>query len=400
VLNLQQLKPIYSNEQVVLILLSRLYFNTCPKQEVEAFITGQNIEWPVVYKLARVHGIRSFIYSVIEKHNIGTKSGFAAILKTHYNEVKFKNFSQLKVTAELMAEFKTRNINLIPYKGALFAADYYNDWAARESGDIDFLIAKKDIEAVEDYFIADNYQPLTVVPRPYLKYYRKLFKDIVYRRKDINTSIEMHWRLMERFSGGYPAHDFFIPHLSPFRNGDFVLQKLTPTCDFLAVASNHFMKDMYIKFKYMIDIASIISKEKAVLDTEVIFLSAKKHAFEKRLRTGLELVSQLLGVQLIANEPYKIPDQLLKIPLQPKIYLPRLYINETRFIKYSLGLQDSFFEQVKFLARCFFYFFMPTYADVNRLKLPVYCLPLLIVLRPARLLYEAVKRRPQKRDKL
>jgi len=356
-LSIHQLKATYSNEQVVLILISRLYFNTCKKQEVEDFISRQNIEWSLVYKIARVHGIRSFIYSVVVKNNIALKSDLMPVLKKHYNGVKFKNFGQLKTTAKLIAEFKSRNIDLIPYKGALFAVAYYNDWAARENSDIDFLIDKKDIKVIEGYFVANDYQPLITVPGSYSGYYSKWFKDIVYRNKDINTSVEMHWRLMERFSGSYPVYDFFIPHLSPFKSGDFSLHKLTPTYDFLAVASNHFMKDMYIKFKYMIDIACIISKETAGLDTEKIFLCAKKFSFEKRLRTGLELVDQLLGVKFNFDEPYKIPVELLKVPLQAKLYLPRLYINEPKFIKYTLRLQDNFIRQVKFLSRCLFYFF-------------------------------------------
>jgi len=390
-LSIHQLKAVYSNEQVVLILLSRLYFNTCEKLTVQDFIARQDIEWGLMYKIARVHGIRSFIYSVIVKYDVAVNDEFASVLKKNYNEVKFKNFSQLKVTTKLIAGFKNRDINIIPYKGALFAVAYYNDWAARESSDIDFLIAEKDLDAVEDYFIFNGYQASVNVPKPYLKFYRKLFKDIVYRHKGINTSVEMHWRLMERFSGSYPAYDFFIPHLSPFNSGDFSLYKLTPTYDFLAVASNHFMKDMYIKFKYLVDVACIISKEKAALETDTIFLCAKKFAFEKRLHTGLELVNQLLGVELIKDQPYKIFGELLEIPLAPKLYLPRLYINEPKFIRYALKLQDNFFEQIKFLSRCLFYVFMPTYADINQLNLPVYFLPLLIILRPFRLLYQAAK---------
>lgn len=391
-LSIHQLKTIYNNEQVVLILLSRLYFNTCEKQEVDDFIAYQDIEWGLVYKLARVHGIRSFICSVIIKHNVAVKNEFISILKKHYNEVKFKNFSQLQVTAGLIAEFKDHNIKLIPYKGALFAVAYYSDWAARESSDIDFLIAEKDLKAIEEYFIVNNYQPVINVPKPYLKYYRKLFKDIVYRHTGINTSIEMHWRLMERFSGSYPGYNFFAPHLMPFSSGDFFLYKLTPTYDFLAVASNHFMKDMYIRFKYLVDMACIINKEKAALDTDAIFLCAKKFSFEKRLYTGLELVNRLLGVKFINDEPYEIPGELLNIPLEPKIYLPRLYINETKFISYTLRLQDNFGHKVKFLSRCLLYIFMPTYADINQLNLPVYFLPLLIILRPFRLLYQAVRK--------
>lgn len=391
-LNTQQLKAIYGNEQVLLLLLSRLYFSSVPKSAVEEFIATHTINWPLLRKIARVHGISSFIYHIVSAHQIAVDSDFEAQLKNRYQANTIKNFKQIKAAVSLAGKFKERGITIIPYKGAIFSHSYYSDLALRESVDIDFLISKDDLEAVEDYFIEEGYNPLTTVPRPYLRYYRTFYKDIVYHKPDEKLgSIELHWRLMDRFSGNYPSYDFFSPHVIHYQNGGLSIDKLSPTYDFLAVVSNHFVKDMGIKFKYLIDIACLINKEGVNLDTRVIADCAKRYGFEKKLNAGLGLVEQLLDIGLSQNKQEALPDQLLKTPLEYPVHLPRLYINEPKFIRRSLQLQDNSLNRVKFILRCFSYIFLPTYEDINQFKLPVYFLPLFIIMRPFRLLYQAVK---------
>lgn len=392
-LDTQQLKKIYNNEQILLLLFSRLYFSSCQKTEVETFIASQSINWRLMLEIARVHSIRAFIYHIITVNKIIVDTGFELSLKKKYYNTRMKNLGQLYVTKNLVAELKKCDISIIPYKGAIFAQSYYADVSLRESIDIDFLVSQDDVKAIEDFLIKENYNPITTVPRSYLPYYRTFFKDIVYNKQEnVNASIEMHWRLMDRFSGDYPSYDFFSPHLVLYQAQGMSIQKLAPSYDFLAVVSNHLVKDMGIKFKYLIDLACIIIKERESLDTTVIFNCAKRYGFEKKLSVGLDLVTLLLGITLIERaETITLPEELLKTPLEYPIHLPRLYINEVRFIKRSLQLQDNLWQQMKFLTRCTLYVFLPTYADINELKLPVYFLPVLIVIRPFRLLYQAIK---------
>ncbi|WP_158797060.1 nucleotidyltransferase family protein [Pedobacter sp. L105] len=384
------LKTIYGNEQVLLVLFSRLYFSSAQKSDVEDFITDHQIDWNTLYEIAKAHGIRSFLYYVISTHRLVVDHGFEELLKKRYQANRFKNFQQVQSAAGLIREFKERGITLIPYKGAIFSQFYYADIALRESIDIDFLIAKEDIREVEDYFKIASYHPITAVPRPYLVYYSRFFKDIVYHQP-ATASIEMHWRLMDRYSGKYPSYRFFSPHLSPHQIGGLTIDKLSPTYDFLAVVSNHFVKDMGIKFKYLIDMACLIHKERSVLDTTVIFSCAQQYGFEKKLSIGMELVKQFLGINLTQTDLEVLPEQLLKTPLEYPVHLSRLYIDEPKFIKRSLQLQDNFLNRIKFILRCCFYIFLPTYADINQFKLPVYCLPLLVLMRPVRLLCQVIR---------
>ena len=391
-LNTAQLKKIYGNEQVILVLFSRLYFSTVQASEVREFIAEEKISWDLLLEIAKAHSIRSFIFYVINTYRITVDAAFEAQLKKRYQANVLKNFRQLKNAITLIGVFKNKGIVLIPYKGAIFSQSYYDDIAIRESIDIDFLISKDRLSEIEDYFLAEGYHPLTAVPRAYLRYYRKFFKDIVYQKRAAGTaSIEMHWRLMERFSGDYPAYQFFAPHLQPYQIGGLAIEKLSPTYDFLAVASNHFVKDMGIKFKYLIDMACLIKKEQSTLDTEVIFSCARRYGFEKKMNMGLDLVNQFLGVALVEKQEEVLSEEILKTPLQYPIHLPRLYINEPKFIRRSLQLQDNFLNRVKFISRCTLYIFLPTYADINEFKLPVYYLPLFIIMRPFRLCYQMIR---------
>lgn len=394
-LDTQQLKSIYNHEQVLLVLLTRLYFSNAERSEAENFLADHPINWQVFQQILRAHGMRSFIYGVVINHKLKLNEKLEFNLKTRYNNNRLKNFKQIKAAVELINVFKQQGIVVTPYKGAVFAQSYYTDMALRESSDIDFMIAKREVKAVEDYFISQQYEARTSVPRPYLNYYSRFFKDIVYYKAAVvPASIEMHWRLVDRYAGNYPGYDFFAPHLIPSPVGGLTVDKLSPTYDFLAVASNHFVKDMGIKFKYLVDMACMINREQGTLDLGVIAGCARQYGFEKKLGMGLQLVDDLLGIELVGHRQRLLSNELLKTPLQYPIHLTRLYINEPAFLKRSLLLQDSAWHKFKFVLRCFLYAFLPTYADINEMKLPVYFLPVLIVLRPFRLIYQVI--RPKK----
>ncbi|MBS7563851.1 nucleotidyltransferase family protein [Mucilaginibacter sp. Bleaf8] len=385
------LKEIYSNEQVFIILLARLQLGTCHLSAVTDHLQDAPVNWQLVFKLAQVHSIRAFLYSAITTHGIEVPAQFLASLKKRYQATKLRNFEQIKACTELVGKFAEQGITLIPYKGALFAEGYYADWAARESTDLDFLVDTVNVATIEDWLINNHYKGITTVPRPFLGYYKEFFKDIVYHKPGTPSAVELHWRLLDKFSGQYPAYRFFSAGLVPYRTGSFAIQKLAPTYDFLAVASNHFVKDMSIKFKYLIDMACLIQKEAASLDTKLILSTAKSYGFRKRLDIGLHLVNDILGINFTTDSKIYLSKDELVAPLSVQLPLSRFYINELPFIKRSLQLQDSAWQKVKFMLRCMCYVFLPTYADINAAQLPVYLLPVLAVLRPFRLIYQAIR---------
>jgi hypothetical protein len=395
-LPLQELKRLYSNEQVVLVLLARLYFSTATQSEVAAFIQHHPIDWELAYKIARAHGVRPFTFYAIDQHNIEVHPVFREKLQKDYR-IAMMNTVQLSLQiAGLVNHFKEKGIIIIPYKGAVLAHSYYKNMALRESSDIDFIVDRKDVAAIEDYFLANGYIPRQTVPRSYLKFEQLFFKEIVYSlpvsASGRSNTVEIHWTLTNRFAGKYAEYPFFRSHVESYQLNSLSLHKLAPAYDLVAIVSNHFVKDMFVRFKHITDIACFLQRHPGLPDDHIIFPTAKKYGFEKRLRVGLTLVNDLVGIP--SNPRYtgqKIPDRYLATPVQYPILLPRLQFNEPGFLKRSLELQDSFVQQCTFLARSFLYIFIPTYIDINTFKLPVYFFPVLVILRPFRLLYERIK---------
>jgi len=394
-LSLQQLKNIYSNEQVALVLLARLYFQTSDKNEVEAFIRESAINWQKVYKMTKAHGVRPFIYYNIVEHQIEVGKQFEALLKKDYQSIRLKNLKQASVTVNLINGLKKQNITLIPYKGAFFAQSYYADLALRESADIDFFVSIDDAEAIENYFTANNFKPKKAVSQKHLKFYQKLSKDIVYSSPSDDPehvfSIEIHWRLMEKFSGDYPGYSFFSDHLQEVKFAGSMVHKLQPTYDFLAVVSNHFVKDVSSKFKYLIDAACLMSMEPD-LASGLIFATAKKYGFSRKLNMGLSLTRDILGVGLTDWQPAEaVPDFYLQTPL--RFPLVKTYLTDKNFLKHSLQLQDNRANKFKFISRVAQYTFVRSYVDVMALNQPVSSLVVYFAKAPFRLASNLLKRK-------
>jgi hypothetical protein len=326
---------------------------------------------------------------VIDMHNIRVPDGVRNSLKDHFDRAKRKSLSQYAHAAQVTKDLLEMSVAVIPYKGTNFASRYYESMFLRESIDIDFLVDKNDLSVIENYFAKNGYAIMTPIPEQFTAYYVNYFKDHVYAPGKTSSenkfSIEIHWRLLDRFAGNYPAYDFFYPELSTIGVNYTMMPTLSPTYDFLITASNHFVKDMFVKFKHIIDIACLLQKEGRNLNQEIIYETTRKYGFEKKMNMGLSLVNDLTGLSLPG---FKTQDTsaYLSMPLSYPVYLPKLYITSSAFLKTSLKLRDTVLDKIKFCCKCILYVFLPTSHDISATRIPYYLFPLLIVTRPFRLI--------------
>jgi len=399
-LKIAQLKSIYTNEQILIILLARLYFSKCQSTDVDEYIEKQTINWELFYEIVNLHNIRPFIYHTISKNHIKTCPEVKEKLKTTFTFAQKRNLIQANITQQLVKELQKNEISAIPYKGAIFGLSNYKDIALRESTDVDLLIDKADIEKVQAFFKLKGHIQKFKIPKDYLSYYKRFFRELIFRDESNAINIEVHWRLMDKFSSNYPEHQFFKNGLEVYQAQGISIIKLNPTYDFLILASNHFVKDMCIKFKYLLDVGCMIENHSNKLNKDLIESTALKYGFNKKLNTGLSIVNSLLGINYDDKALNSVDAELLKIPLAYPIHLPRMYISEPRYFFYNLKMQDSRFFTAKYVIRCIQYLFLPTYEDINRFKIPAFLLPLYIISRPFRLLYLAFKSQQKNTESL
>jgi len=393
---LKEIAEIYSNEQLFLLLASRLYFSTSSIDELNDFIESHDIDWKLVKKIAKAHGIRPFIYHVIHKYQLNVPADFKSNLEEDYSIALKRNMAEAVVSAKIAEGLTKLGVSVISYKGPLLALQYYENMAMRESVDIDFIVDPSDVAKIEDYFISCGYRPKETVPRSYLKLYLPFFRDIVYRIPGYNFNVEIHWALLNRFAGRYPSYKFFKPHAIPHQTiyGNF--KTLYPVYDLLAIISNHLVKDMGTKFKCHIDIACILSKYPDLLNEPIILETAKIYGFEKKLKKGLSIMEGFIGVNIPENYRIQLTREDLAIPLAYPIAISKFQFDNKAYMKRSLALQDNLKNKIRLLTTCFLYFFIPSHIDINTFSLPAIFYPVLLILRPFRLMFEWL--RPAAKD--
>jgi hypothetical protein len=172
--------------------------------------------------------------------------------------------------------------------------------------------------------------------------------------------------------------------------GAFKLPVLKPTYDFLAVASNHFVKDMAVKFKYLIDIACVINKNQQSLNTGLINTIIDQHHCRRKVEYGLQLVEDLLGKSMLnVNRHYRFKHIPIASTLQVPLAVRDFNVTNLRFLRKAIELQDNVFQKIKFIGRCAFYFLLPTDNDLNSAKSRKAPIVILALLRPLRLSLKA-----------
>lgn len=390
-----ELKKIFPAEEILVVLLCRLWFKKSEKKEVLDHITAADINFNRLYEIISVHGIRPFIYKVITDNQLVFDINFTAKLKDHFAINNVHSFEKLLWLKNITEKFRSEGIHVIPLKGVLFATEYYGHIALRESSDIDFLVSRDDVQRIERIINEYGFKEKMTAPAGFMKYYKKHFKEVVYvipsDQRLRGYTLEIHWRLLNKYMGQFPSWDFFKKAMTTFSVDQLHFEKLTPHYDFLTLISNHFVKDLSVKFKYLIDVACLIRQHDKSIDTEALCKLAAEHHCTKKVELGLSLTKKLLGVEL---KNWKVntsfPDKYSRDVLRVPLVLKRFLILNATFMRRSLALQDNNKQKLLFLYRCFGYMMLPTHNDIRFFKkLPLF---MLFALRPFRLIGKQLRK--------
>lgn len=390
-----ELKAMFNNEQVFIILLCRLHFRTATKQEAEDFLNENNLDSPTIWKIASVHNIRPVLYHIVQQHQLSVEESLLNKLKQYYLENQIRSLEQLSICHDVITSLKKNGIDAIPFKGIVFSEMYYSNSGLRESTDIDLFISSKDVAAAESVLQQKGFAAKLAVPPSYLNYYIKNFKEIVYTapaKTRAGYSVELHWKLLNYYFGDYPGFKFFEKRTTSATLKNLQFDVLEPTADFLAVASNHLIKDLGVKFKYLVDLACLLQKNGNELNYQLIIKLADEYGCRKRFTTSLELIEKLLGVKSGIFQPVRqISSLQSKSTLRVPLPVHETQVTNFEFLKHYSACQDDGWKKLKFLTRSAFYFFLPTDNDINqrlaKRKLPI---ALLAFIRPFRLIAKAM----------
>lgn len=108
----------------------------------------------------------------------------------------WKNELFAKELVRLSQLFEDESIEIIHYKGAVSADQYYGSAALRNFNDLDFLVRRRDVAAVVELLEADGYANPDRFTQDQFEHFVAEFKEFVFQKGEF--SIEPHWSVTGR----------------------------------------------------------------------------------------------------------------------------------------------------------------------------------------------------------
>jgi len=281
-------------------------------------------------------GVSSQVYFLLRQKGMLdlTPVFFQERLKHSYMEALYLNTFIGKQTEQLFNLFESREINVIPLKGTVFASKYFGHIGARPTTDIDLLIQISDIEKSIDCVKLLGYtiEEENIPGHFHYSFSKKL------PGSEIPLTVELHWDLVKRSTASFNINEFWhqATTISPFRH----VKELSDYHMFYMICL-HGWRHNLSSIKYFIDIIQMIIVLKEKLDYWVLLEDAASHKTLKRIIRTLSIVYEQFP-QLGNIKPF--PNQRLSLWWEYKAIRKierNTFKNYIDFIDYQFLSYDS-----------------------------------------------------------
>jgi len=252
----------------------------------------------------------------------------------------------LLLTAELVKLvnlFERHGIRTIPYKGPLLAEAVYGNLALRQSGDLDMLVSKQEVQKTQDLLTRHGYclQPREHSLRP--MHQRPADRELAFGRNDGIAVVELHWRMVAHWQipSSFPLG---FEHLWQRREqvclAGTAIPSLAPE-DLLLVLCVHGTCHHWERLSWICDIAELLRVHRQ-LDWARIHDQAARLDGERMLSLGLRLAAELLEAELPSQERTKVYSDPAVAWLASQVY-ERLF----RHAPMTLAEERTFFTRTR-----------------------------------------------------
>jgi Uncharacterised nucleotidyltransferase len=255
------------------------------------------VSWSALVTLAEAHGVISLLASSLGQlqENLVPPEFAHKIRELHRAQV----LSALQMTAELFRlvdQFRDAGLDTVLVKGPTLALRAYGDTAARQYGDLDFLVRQKDILRATELMISAGYKPEIAVESlsP-----QKIPGQYLFVRTAAPLLVELHTeRTMRYFPSGLPIEEFFARQQYVGVDGHHIPALAVE--DELLLICIHGAKHLWERLSLVADVAAFVARQTS-LNWERTFATARAVGAERMLHTGLLLAGSLLHAALPQN---------------------------------------------------------------------------------------------------
>jgi hypothetical protein len=372
---------------------------------IQQLASGE-MDWDYIARIMYAHGLLPFLHLRLSPLPPGyLPDSYLRYLKEHFLANDLRNRMLREEFRRLLGMFEQAGIRAIPLKGIVYASAIYENPAARQFGDLDFLVRSNDIDHAKQLFKQQGYRPVyeqmvlsggaADLSAAQESIYRSVYHEYEFQSQDGLVHVDLHWCLLPRV---YPiefSDDLVWQNLVESTIGGVQTDTLSDELNLLYLCI-HAAKDGWSELKWAVDISELVNARDE-MDWEYIRKLAKQLRCEKMLRMGLMLAVWLTGISVpdgtIEHRASDRSMQRIMNRLQQRLFSrPERKFNRISCLginKIYLQLCDTVFDKIVYVFRRF------TYAqarDFNVLGLTESLLPVWPLLRPFRVIAHCARK--------
>jgi hypothetical protein len=194
---------------------------------------------------------------------------------------------------KILALFESRGISGLPFKGPVLASSVYQNFALRQSGDLDIFVPEEQVLRAKDVLLSHGFRPQFHLTEAQEAAYLRSWFEYNFTSQDTGIFVEIHWRLVP---GYFPlALDMkqLWSRAGPTSMGRATVLTLAPE-DLLLMLCIHGAKHCWARLGWICDISELIGTQSNI-DWKSVLARAVCLGSERILFLGLFLASELLG---------------------------------------------------------------------------------------------------------
>lgn len=354
-----------------------------PSERSPAF--GSTFDWPGFLRLADQHRVLPIAYSALTGNWQGPPSEFER-LRAEAIGVSLRSAALAREAVRLSALIETAGIPVIVTKGPILGSLAYGNPALRQFGDIDLLVRPDDAYAAAEALLADGYEAHS---RDGLRDIERLSaRQEQFVKPGRPGFVELHWRLMPSFFDYGPDEKAIWGRASrvPLMDGHVLTLCDRDTTLFLCA---HGAKHGWPALQLVGDVAAMIQRG---IDWDATIAEARAAGSIPILMLGVRLAQDVLGCDLPA-EISRMAAADRAVGASVERVKARLFSSKPNLTLlgeaiFQFGMTRGFRGRIRYLSERGL---NATVNDRNFLRLPRRLDRLYVVIRPLRVILQALK---------
>jgi hypothetical protein len=345
------------------------------------------LDWNKFLRLVERHGVLPLAARNLTEHARGLPPEIERSLRSAYDQNLRRSLWFAAELARIMAQFESRQLRAVPYKGPVLAQSLYGDLGLRSFSDLDFLISAADFERAKQALTEIGYRPAADLTPAVERFWLRIGYERSFDGAAGKNLVELQWALLPHFYGvDLPANDLLA------RAGTVVGGREVPCLspeDSLLVLCLHAAKHLWARLIWLSDIAGTLQSQSRnqTIDYALVFSRARALGITRILGVSFWLVKNLLRAELPEPAEEMIAAdravEALGVEFGERLVRGAAYdFESTEYFLLILKLRERRGDRLRYLWRLFW---TPGAGEIAAVRLPEALFPLYRIVRMGRL---------------